>query len=208
MSSARQLFTIAALTFNFLLIGIGVKAAVIFELTDVSIFGSDMEDSHGQLEVLMRLTDDDLVSPPEIFSLNISFEIAGTSDGLASDDVAFGAPVLPSGFHLFNSPHTNNFGHTRRILHAQDIVDQPSGAVAFDGARLLIVPFSVNKGSYGTFEVAFVPFFNEATDHTYSPLDLTLNGGNVSITAIPEPSSLFGLALISFGLLRNRSNTP
>ncbi len=203
-SSTNHLLRITVVIFAYLTICTGGQSAVIFELTNTSIFGSDKEEPHGQLEVFMMLTGDDLINPPEIFSLNISFEVSGAPNGLSASDFAFGAPVLPSDSHLFTSPQTADFSHTNRVLHAQDIVDQANGAIAFDGARLLIVPFTVSKETLGIFDVDFIPFFNEATDHTFSPLDLTLVGGSVSILAIPEPNSISCFALLSLGLLRNQ----
>jgi hypothetical protein len=162
--------------------------ALVIDLPDIAVLGSNVNPTNGVYEVALNLTGADLASPPPVSSFNVDFLYDPIADG--SSGLAFGAADRATTSPLFGpSAFFGSFGTSTHVEAASDVT--PGSVPSFDGAGLLKVPFTIAAGNLGkTFHLNFGPL-NEITytnGTTVTTYPITLIGGSILVT-IPEAAA-------------------
>jgi len=145
------------------------KAAIRFELPEVSVVVSGSQPAVGYFEAVVRADPSDL--PKNVSSFNIDFHTSSTSLTLGPGQTASNP--------LFSGDVSNFSDNAQTVQAGTDVF--PSSVPLFDSARLVRVPFQVPFGSSGVFPLEFGPF-NELTDSTADSLPIqTTDTGSVTV---------------------------
>lgn len=169
---------------------------LIIDLPDVVAYSDGFTPVFGVFEVTLTLTDGDLASPPSVSSFNLDFSVGGVQVFLGapvtpppSDDDDVADPLLVGGdFSSLTS------GQSVKASH--DLFSQsPSNAPAFNGARLVQVPYVVAPGLFASYPLSFGAL-NQVTNASATPLPVTLRGGSFLVAIVPEAAAWKSLALI------------
>jgi hypothetical protein len=176
------------------------SAELIFKVPETVVIADGVNPTNGVLHVLLQLTGSHLATPPNnVMSVNVAFQTGPTPQ------LAFAAPQEPSSMGLISGGNvfTGASDLPNDIIRFAD--DAQNAVTAFNNARLVSVPFTVNAGiTSATYPISFIAG-NELGDANAQPFPITLMGGNIVVRPIPEPHSIV-LALLasSFVALRRR----
>jgi hypothetical protein len=175
------------------------SAELIFKVQDVTVFADGVNPTNGTLHGVLQLTGSDLSSPPSnIMSVNVAFQ--PTNPG---EPFSFSTPQEPSSGGLISGG--NVFTGATVLPHTIKFADDAQSPVAaFNNARLVSVPFTVNAGIVNrTIPIGFIPG-NELGNSLAQALPITLMGGNITVMrVIPEPHTIL-LALLASMLVAFR----
>jgi hypothetical protein len=162
--------------------------ALVIDLPDITVFGSNVVPTNGVYEVALNLTGADLTSPPPVSSFNVDFSYNPVAD--ASSALSFAAAQRATTSPLFGTNgFFGSFGTSTNVEAAGDVT--PGSLPSFDGAGLLKVPFTIAPGNFGkTYHLNFgslneITYTNGSTVTTYP---LTLVGGSI-LVAVPEAAA-------------------
>jgi hypothetical protein len=175
------------------------SAELIFKIQDVTVNSNGVNPTTGTLHAVLQLTGADLASPPNnLMSVNVAFQ--PTNPG---EPFAFSTPQEPSSGGLISGG--NVFTGATVLPHTIRFADDAQSPVtAFNNARLVSVPFTVNAGIVNrTIPISFIPG-NELGTSAAQALPITLMGGNITVMRIiPEPHTMV-LALLASALVAFR----
>jgi hypothetical protein len=178
------------------------SAEIIFKIQDVTVDANGISPTNGVLHGILQLTGTHLATPPSnLMSVNVAFQ--PTNPG---EPVSFSLPQEPTSGGLFSGG--NVFNGATLLPHTIRFADDAQNPVAaFNNARLVSVPFTVNAGiTNRTIPISFIAG-NELGNSSAQALPITLMGGNIIVRPfIPEPSTAL-LALLASCLvaIRRRS---
>jgi hypothetical protein len=180
------------------------SAELIFRIPDVTVISNGSSPTTGTLHGVLQLTGSHLATPPnDIMSVNIAFQ-TGTAGSTAADSrIAFQTPQEPSSQALITGGNvfTGATDLTNDIIRFAD--DAVSAVTAFNNARLVSVPFSINAGiTSATIPVNFISG-NELGNSQAVAFPISLQGGNIIVRPIPEPHSIV-LMLLATSLVALR----
>jgi hypothetical protein len=171
------------------------SAEFIFKIPDTVVLSNGTSPTTGTLHGLLQLTGNDLSSPPNnVMSVNIAFQTGPTGQ------LAFSTPQEPSSQGLISGGNV----FTGASDLANDIIrfadDAVNAVTAFNNARLVSVPFTINAGvNNAVFPVSLIQG-NELGNSAAQAFPITLMGGNIIVRPIPEPHSI-ALALLASSLV-------
>lgn len=145
------------------------KAAIQFEIPDVSVIVSGSQVATGYLDITVHVDSVDL--PKSVSSLNV--------DLFTATALSFGpAEAAPS--PLLSGSVINFSGSAQTVRAGIDVF--PDSDPLFDGAGLVRIPFQIPSGTSGVFPIQFGQF-NELTDVNATPLAIqTTDVGSVTVT--------------------------
>jgi len=188
--SSRRVCILSSLVIFLVTSGIQSQAvgALVIDLPDIAVLGSNVTATNGVYEVALNLTGADLASPPPVSSFNIDFLYNPIADG--SSGLSFAAAQRATTSPLFGTNgFFGSFGTSTNVQAAGDVT--PSSLPSFNGAGLLKVPFTIAAGNLGTtYHLNFGPL-NEITytnGSTVTSYPLTLIGGSILVT-VPEAAA-------------------
>lgn len=168
------------------------SAELIFKIQDVIVESNGINPTSGTLHGILQLTGADLAAPPNnLMSVNVAF-----SPSNPGEPFSFALPQEPSSGGLISGG--NVFTGATVLPHTIRFADDAQSAVtAFNGARLVSVPFTVNAGiTNRTIPIGFIAG-NELGNSAAQALPITLMGGSIIVRPIiPEPTSVL-LALLA-----------
>jgi hypothetical protein len=180
-----------AFTLVAILAAIGVPSqgfcALVIDLPDITILGSNVLPTSGVLEVALTLTGPDLASPPSATSYNVDF----TTDG---SGLSFAAAQNATTMPLFASPIFSNFGTASNPKAAADT--DGTSVATFNNAGLIKIPFTVAPGNLGTtYHLTLNSLTNEIAN-LGTAYPITLIGGSIFVT-LPEAAAWKQLSLVA-----------
>ncbi len=186
-------------------------AGFVFSVLDTTVEQNLLGPTTGVFNVLVTPTGPDIGTQVISFTANVN--LGGLSGGITA--VNFGAPFDPVAFDLFpaaGSPVINNSHPIASPLFIVGTSDSGiAGPVTLTSTMgLFSVPFSVAQGEIGSFTVNFTtpaqdPFYlNAIADSNFNEITPTVQSGTVTITAVPEPSSLLLIAGVAGGIAARR----
>lgn len=179
--------------------------AIVIDLPDITVFGDNVVPTSGTLEVALSLTGADLATPPPASSFNLDFSTDGSGLSFAAAQPATTSPLFTGGFF-------GDYGTSTNVRALHEII--PSSVPMFNGAGLLKIPFTIAAGNIGTtYHLNFGPLneFTYTSGTTVTTYPLTLIGGSISVTSVPEvvgwkqlvvATSLCGLGFVVVKLRR------
>jgi hypothetical protein len=183
------------------------SAELIFKIPDVTVISNGVAATSGTLHAVLQLTGSHLSTPPNnVMSVNVAFQTGPAGSTAPSGNILFSTPQEPSSQGLISGGNlfTGATDLTNDIIRFAD--DAVSAVSAFNNARLVSVPFTINAGiTSATIPINFIAG-NELGDSNAIAFPITLMGGNIIVRPIPEPHSIL-LALLASSLvaLRRRS---
>ncbi len=139
-------------------------AAIRFLLPELQHYTHGNSPISGNIDVLISLLPEDL--PREVSSVNIAF-------ATNSSAVEFGLPTNPSERSLFDVTPVDFSPNPQTIFVGIDLIDTARDSTPlFDEAILVRVPYQIEAGTTGDFDLAFNVQFNELADNDFLPLPL------------------------------------
>jgi hypothetical protein len=190
------------------------SAELIFKLQDTVVISNGVSPTTGTLHGVLQLTGSHLATPPNnIMSVNMSFQTGAFTATAPDSRIAFSTPQEPSsgGLIVGGNLFTAASDLPNDIIRFAD--DAVNAVTAFNNARLVSVPFSVNAGiTSATIPVNFLGTIstgssnlmgNELGDSAAQAFTITLMGGTITVRPIPEPHSIL-LALLATSLVALR----
>jgi hypothetical protein len=180
------------------------SAELIFKIQDTIVVSNGVSPTTGTLHGLLQLTGTHLATPPNnIMSVNIAFQTGPAGSTAPNGTIAFQTPQEPSSQGLISGGNlfTGATDLPNDIIRFAD--DAVNAVTAFNNARLVSVPFTVNAGiTSATIPVNMIAG-NELGDSAANPFPITLMGGVITVRPIPEPHSIL-LALLASSLVALR----
>jgi hypothetical protein len=176
------------------------SAELIFKIPETVVISNGVSPTTGTLHGILQLTDTHLATPPnDVMSVNIAFQTSGGPNGT----IAFQTPQEPSSQGLISGGNLFTLASDlpNDIIRFAD--DAVNAVTAFNNARLVSVPFTVNAGiTSATIPLSFIAG-NELGNSAAQAFPITLMGGNIIVRPIPEPHSIL-LALLATSLVALR----
>jgi hypothetical protein len=174
------------------------SAELIFKIPETVVISNGVSPTTGTLHGLLQLTGSHLATPPNnVMSVNIAFQTGPAGSTAPNATIAFQTPQEPSSQGLISGGNlfTGATDLPNDIIRFAD--DAVSAVTAFNNARLVSVPFTVNAGiTNATIPVNFIAG-NELGDSNAIAFPITLMGGNIIVRPIPEPHSIVLVLLAS-----------
>jgi hypothetical protein len=182
------------------------SAELIFKFDNPVVISNGVSPTTGTLHGLLELTGTHLTTPPNnVMSVNYAFQTAPAPAGTAAPDsrILFQTPQEPSSGGLITGGNvfTGATDLPNDIIRFAD--DAVNAVTAFNNARMVSIPFTVNAGITS----ATIPLIhiagNELGNSAAQPFPITLVGGVITVRPIPEPHSIL-LALLATSLVALR----
>jgi hypothetical protein len=178
------------------------SAEFIFKIQDTVVISNGVSPTTGTLHGILQLTGTDLTTPPNnVMSVNIAFQTGADGATAADSRILFQTPQEPSSGGLITGGNlfTGATDLPADIIRFAD--DAVNAVTAFNNARLVSVPFSINAGiTSATIPVNFIQG-NELGNSAAQAFPIALMGGTITVRPIPEPHSialiLLGTALVA-----------
>src|SRR5689334_10302514 len=162
--------------------------ALVIDLPDITILGSNSLPTNGVIEVALTLTGADLASPPLATSYNVDFTTDGTGLSFAAAQNATTTP-------LFSSPaFFGSFGTASNPKGAAD--NDLTSVPTFNNAGLIKIPFTVAPGNLGTTYHLTLNSLTTEIANLGSAYPLTLIGGSIFVT-LPEAAAWKQLSVVA-----------
>jgi hypothetical protein len=174
------------------------SAELIFTFDNPVVTSNGVNPTMGTLHGLLQLTGSHLATPPNnVMSVNFAFQTGPGGSTAPDSRIAFQTPQEPSSQALITGGNV----FTGATDLANDIIrfadDAVSAVTAFNNARMVSIPFSINAGiTSATIPVNFIAG-NELGNSAAQPFPITLVGGNITVRPIPEPHSIVLVLLAS-----------
>jgi hypothetical protein len=180
------------------------SAELIFKIQDTTVISNGVAPTTGTLHGILQLTGTHLTTPPNnVMSVNIAFQTGNAGSTAPNGTIAFQTPQEPSSQGLISGGNLFTMASDlpNDIIRFAD--DAVNAVTAFNNARLVSVPFTVNAGiNNATIPVNFISG-NELGNSAAQPFPITLTGGVITVRPIPEPHSIL-LALLATSLVALR----
>jgi hypothetical protein len=180
------------------------SAELIFKIPETVVISNGVNPTQGVLHGQLVLTGSDLATPPnDVMSVNIAFQTGAAGSTAPDSRILFQTPQEPSSQGLISGGNlfTGATDLPNDIIRFAD--DAVSAVTAFNNARLVSVPFTINAGiTSATIPVNFIAG-NELGSSAAQPFPITLMGGQIVVRPIPEPHSIV-LALLASSLVALR----
>lgn len=171
-------------------------AAVVFTVDSKAVEPTGVGPTMGSIDVYLQVSDESLgidvrnwtsrVLATNFTGTITSVELGPVSEPISRVDLFPDSPVAPT-------PGTDSGG-------GSSFADESNPSL-FDGAGLMSVAFHVPAGQTGSFDIVFATVSgNSLFDSGFQPIPFTSQGAKISVSAVPEPSSLlFAVGAISIG---------
>jgi hypothetical protein len=209
MKATSSVITSAACALGLLITSVQTASAeLIFKIQDTTVISNGVSPTTGTLHGVLQLTGTHLTTPPNnIMSVNMSFQTGAFTATAPDSRIVFSAPQEPSSGGLISGGNvfTAASDLPNDIIRFAD--DAVNAVTAFNNARLVSVPFSVNAGiTSATIPVNFLGNIatgsnnltgNELGDSNAQAFTITLMGGTITVRPVPEPHSIVLVLLAS-----------
>ena len=167
------------------------SAELIFKLQDTVVISNGVSPTTGTLHGVLQLTGTHLATPPNnLMSVNYAFQTGAAGSNAPDSRILFQTPQEPSSGGLISGGNlfTGATDLPNDIIRFAD--DAVNAVTAFNNARLVSVPFTINAGiNTATIPVNHIAG-NELGDSNAVALPITLMGGTITVRPVPEPHSI------------------
>ena len=182
------------------------SAQPIFKLQDTVVISNGVTPTTGTLHGVLQLTGTHLTTPPNnVMSVNYAFQTGPAGSTAPDSRILFQTPQEPSSGGLITGGNLFTLATDlpNDIIRFAD--DAVNAVTAFNNARLVSVPFTINAGiTMATIPVNHIAG-NELGNSQAVAFPITLSGGVITVRPVPEPHSIVLVLLAStLAALRRR----